>query len=109
MPKQEKFYRDASGRLTLDLDQAFPSRDVDARAVKAVLAAQFGAAFGDRYEDPLGDVVALAFHSGGAAFELCWDHWLGLRVIALQPSSDAKLLEMAEYFDAHPPPLRTVE
>jgi len=104
MAKQCRLYRDASKRLTLNLEREYPTRAVDAQIVKEALKQHFGATFGKDWEDPLGDSATLAFASGGQGFELDWDHWMGLCIISLLTSGEPNLRHMAEYFDANPPP-----
>jgi hypothetical protein len=102
--RRARLYRDASDRLTLDLDLGYPSRDVDAGYIRQQLIEQFGATFGKSWEDPLGDAWAQAFWIAGHSFELFWDHWLGLRAISDQPSGDTVLERIGLHFTAHSPP-----
>jgi hypothetical protein len=101
-----RLFRDASKRLVLDLDREYPTRDVDAGAVRRVLIERFGAQFGESWEDPLGDAAAVEFQCGPERFELWWDHWIGLCVLPKAPSGEGSLQRFAEYWNANPPPLR---
>ena len=104
MPEKDPFSLDTSGRLTVDLDRAYPGRAVDFDHVRKVLKKHFRVAWGKNAEDPLGDSCFWDFTWEGEAFTLHWDHWTGLELTALQPSGHGRLRQIAAYFDANPPP-----
>jgi len=104
MPKTQQFSRDASGRLTVDLDMDYPSQPVDFDHVRMVLKKHFKVTWGDRAEDPLGDSCYWDFTWEAESFTLHWDHWLGLNLTAKQAGGEDRLRQIAAYFEANPPP-----
>lgn len=91
------------GALWLDFD----SDDLDGKVVARVLVENFGAVFGERWEDPLGDSAYVKFTVEGLEFELDGDVWMGLQIISWSDSGDALIRRFHAYFQANPPPRRS--
>ncbi len=96
------YWRHPSGALWF----AFEPDDADARAVKRTLKSAFGAAFGDGWEDPLGDSAFVRFSIDGCDFELDWHYADGLKIISWDAANDDVIRQIGAHFEANPPPRR---
>lgn len=87
-------WRDASGRLTFDLD------------VPNVSYASLCREIADTFSlFPQGDIVVgpdqmfWTFHRGNIAIGFDWDFWMGFMVVAETPSAEPLVLEIAAWLN----------